>query len=125
MSDAHGAVIGNGRILGYFWYAGVVNMAQPTIYPTLAEAVRLWRQGPSGWDRIGACHHEPLTAVLYSTYGSGSYWPTRVCMECMVILSEYDDVDETWEFGPGWVSLALGRGEPPGYDALERPTEPE
>jgi hypothetical protein len=108
MSDARGEVYSDGKLAGYFWYHGTVDIASRAIYPDQKTLEEHWRSPDN--DRKCACGRPPVDVVLWADYGRSFWWPSTACFYCMAITGSRDP----WENDAGPT-----RGHPFPSSALE------
>lgn len=84
MSNADGAIIKNGKILGYFEYFGTSDIAISMIYSTYEELINNNRQ-KGDWNEC-KCGKPAEEVILYTNYGGGFHWQAKVCLYCKAIM---------------------------------------
>lgn len=111
MSHAYGQVFSKeDELLGWFEYNGTSDFALTAIQKTKEEVSNLWRTNSAHRECVCEDYEmEPdvVDVNLYSSYGGGFYWPSKICKRCMAIIDNttphhfrsgfafgYDDSDE-------------------------------
>lgn len=94
MSNAVGYVFkqDTGAFLGYFEYYGSADIAEPMVHATHHALMRWWRRQPVLSALPCTCQNPHTTHVpvwLYSTYGGGFHWPSKVCVQCHLIVDNW------------------------------------
>jgi hypothetical protein len=82
------------NVIGFGEYNGTSDSVPPEFvidYETEMAGKKAYFLG--GWDLPKNCKHATKDVTLFSNYGGGFYWPSKVCMECRCItgtLSPYE-----------------------------------
>lgn len=85
MSNAHGEVIVDEKVIGYFEYNGSADFARPAVQKTLVDVHAHWRS--KGNHRECRCASpDVVQCILWSSYGYGFHWDSGVCLACMTIV---------------------------------------
>lgn len=93
MSHAAGEVIIDGKTVRWYEYNGTGDIAISCLYLTPEKLQFHWKH--YHWKKC-LCGKPSTECFLYSSYGSGFYWPSRVCLNCEAITENRDpyELDE-------------------------------
>lgn len=93
MSNTRGEVWSlDGRILGHFEYNGTCDFANTRVYATVEDVGKNWRKDNQ---RDCTCDAAGERVILWTQYGGGFYWTSRVCWNCMAITGTKEPYDDS------------------------------
>ena len=97
MSHAYGYVLQHGKVAAFFEYDGTVDAAISEIHYSEDGVELNWRTYKL---KHCTCDNEPEDVGLFTDYGEGFTWKSKVCFKCMVIVGEREPDDTEVEGVP-------------------------
>ena len=110
MSHSRAQIYQDGKLVAIGIYYDVCDIMQRKLFRSFKEARESRDRGDDLMDVRCTCGGEPVPVVIYSDYGSGTWWDSTACLKCMVITGDNLDPFELVDFAAG---EEMVHGKPP------------